>query len=74
MKNNPMFRRPTFKAFTGAFAALLVGVSQSVLADVIDWQGSKQQGGLLLGKISSGYSVSYAVSYTHLTLPTIYSV
>jgi|TARA_B110000240_G_scaffold166272_1_gene187504 hypothetical protein len=59
MKNNPMFRRPTFKAFTGAFAALLVGVSQSVLADVIDWQGSKQQGGLLLGKISSGYSVSY---------------
>jgi len=59
MNNNPMFKRPYFKAHIGTIVALLVAASQLAQADVIDWQGSKQQGGLLLGKIPAGYSVSY---------------
>lgn len=59
MKNNPMSRPPYFKAVTGVIVALVVIASQLALADTIDWQGSKQQGGLLLGNIPAGYSVSY---------------
>ena len=59
MKNSPMLRRRNTNALMAAIVGLAVGGSQIVLADVIDWQGSKQQGGLLLGKIPVGYSVSY---------------
>ena len=59
MKNSPMLRRRNTNALMAAIVGLVVGGSQVVLADVIDWQGSKQQGGLLLGKIPVGYSVSY---------------
>ena len=54
-----MLRRRNTNALMAAIVGLAVGGSQIVLADVIDWQGSKQQGGLLLGKIPVGYSVSY---------------
>lgn len=59
MKNSPMLKRRNTNALMAAIVGLVVGGSQVVLADVIDWQGSKQQGGLLLGKIPVGYSVSY---------------
>ena len=59
MKNSPMLRRRNTNALMAAIVGLAVGGSQIVLADVIDWQGSKQQGGLLLGKIPVGYSASY---------------
>jgi murein DD-endopeptidase MepM/ murein hydrolase activator NlpD len=54
-----MFKYRYIKLFLAAAIAVLIGGSQSLLADAIDWQGSMQQGGLLLGKVPVGYSVSY---------------
>ena len=42
--------------------------------DITIGPGLIDQAGSLLGEIAAGRHIIIAVSYTHLTLPTIYSV